>query len=238
MGRVLGSGKVSGSLVLVLVGFALAAMPPAALAKPGDVAATQALANAAKTLLRAARPDIPKGLAAVKSYANEVAAQCPKAAAGSPQNHDSEQLDNEVVGAMTVVGYRTAAAPIATFARAVKGLHWSNHRLTRAVKVYATKLKKLVSLTVPNLCGDVQEWAASGYNTLTASTVQFNQHYTAVDPEAEEGPLIMRLVEPYATPADVPLFHSIENFESQLAEAEAHAVFDYTHVMNTMELNQ
>ena len=226
-----------GCIVLVFACVALAA-PTAAVAKPGDVAATQALARAAKTLLRAARPDIPKGLAAVESYANEIAAQCPKAASESPQNYGAEQLDNEVVGAMTVVGYRIAAAPVAAFARAVKGLHWSNRRLTRAVRVYATKLKGLTSLAVPSLCGDVREWVASGYQTLAASTVQFNQHYAAVNPEAEEGPLILKLVEPYVTPADIPLFHSIEKFESQLAEAEAHAVFAYKHLVDSLELNQ
>jgi hypothetical protein len=213
--------------------------PPAAIAKQsGDVATTQALARAAKTLLHAARPDIAKGLANVKSFADELATQCPKVAAGSPQDYGSEQLDNEVVGVMTVVGYRTAAGPIKTFEHAVKGLHWSNPRLTHAVERYATKLEKLVSLPVPSLCGDVKEWVASGYNTLSASTVQFNKSYEAVDPEAEEGPLIIKLAKPYATPGDIPLYRNIEKFESELAEAEAHAVFDYSHLMNSMELNQ
>jgi hypothetical protein len=232
---------VPGSFVVVVACTALAALaaPPTAVAKSsGDVATTQALARAAKTLLRAARPDIAKGLGAVKSYAKEVAAQCPNAAAGSPQDYGSEQLDNEVVGAMTVVGYRVAAGPIATFYHAVKGLHWSNPKLTHAVKRYATKLEKLVSLTVPSLCGDVKEWVASGYKTLSAQTVQFDKSYAAVDPEAEEGPLIIKLAEPYATPSDIPLYRNIERLESELAEAEANAVFDYKDIMNTLELNQ
>ncbi len=211
---------------------------PAAQAAPGDAAATLALGRATDALLRAARPDLPKGLAVVKRYANEVAAQCPKAAAGSPQNYGAEQLDNEVVGAMTVVGYRTASAPIGAFYRAVKGLHWSNAKLTRAVARYATKLYKLVALTPPSLCTDVKEWAASGYNTLTASTTGFLKGYNANDPEAEEGPLILRLVKPFTTPADRSLIHSVENFEEKLAETEAHAVFAYKHLMNTLELNQ
>jgi hypothetical protein len=238
----MGRRVVPGSFTLVAACIALAALaaPPVAIAKPssGNVATTQALARAAKMLLRAARPDIPRGLAAVKSYAKEVAAQCPKAAAGSPQNYGSEQLDNEVVGTMTVVGYRTAAGPIATFYHAVKGLHWSSPRLTHVVRRYATKLEKLVSLTVPSLCGDVKEWVASGYNTLSASTVQFDKSYEAVDPEAEEGPLIIKLTKPYATPGEIPLYRNIENFESELGEAEAHAVFDYKDAMNAMELNQ
>lgn len=226
-------------VVLVLASWALALTPQAASARSAaDVAATQALARATKTLLHAALPDLPKGLATVKSYANEVAAQCPKVAAESPQNHGSEQLDDEVIAAMTVVGYRTGAGPIDAFYHAVKGLHWSNPKLTRAVKTFATKLDKLVSLTVPNLCGDIKEWVASGYKTLTASTTQFLEQYNAVDPEAEEGPLIMRLARPYATAGDITLYHSIESFESELAETEAHAVFAYKHLMNSIELNQ
>ena len=48
----------------------------------------------------------------------------------------------------------------------------------------------------------------------------------------------MRLARPYATAGDISLFHSIETFESELAETEAHAVFAYKRIMNTMELNQ
>ena len=225
-------------VVLVVASLALATAPQAAFAASGNAAATRTLARAAKTLLHAALPDLPKGLSNVEHYANEVAAQCPTAAAESPQNYGAEQLDDEVIGVLTVVGYRTAAGPIRTFYGTVKGLHWSNPRLTRAVKTFATKLDKLVGLTVPSLCGDVKEWVASGYKTLTASTVQFVKSYNAVDPEAEEGPLILRLSRPYATAGDIPLFHSIEKFESELAETEAHAVFAYKHLMNSIELNQ
>lgn len=237
MGRRVVPGLVV--FVLVVASLTLAAAPQAASAKSAaDMAATRALSRATKTLLNAARPDLPKGLAAVKRYAHQITAECPKAAFESPQNHGSEQLDDEVIGAMTVVGYRTGAGPIKAFYSTVKGLHWSSSKLTRAVKTFATKLDKLVSLTVPSLCGDVKEWVASGYKTLSASTTQFLQQYNAVDPEAEEGPLIMRLARPYATVGDISLFHSIEDFESELAETEAHAVFAYKELMNSIELNQ
>jgi hypothetical protein len=227
-----------GAPALALVCASLWAVAPSALAKGADGASTRALARATTALLHAARPDIPKGLAAIKSFANEVAVQCPKVAAASPQNEGAEQLDDEVVGALTVVGYRTTTGPIDRFYAAVKGLRWSNPKLTRAVRKFATKLQKLVHLSVPSLCGDIKEWAASGYKTLSTGTTRFLQGYNAVDPEAEEGPLILRLLEPYATPADVPVYRDIENFESQLAEAEAHAVVYYKRLMSAIELNQ
>jgi hypothetical protein len=226
------------SVAVFLAGLALAVAPPAALAKSGDVAATQALARATDTLVRTASPDIGKGLAAVKSYSEEIATKCPRAAVGSPQDHDSEQLDDEVIGALTVVGYHAAAAPIAVFARSVEGLHWSNQRLTHAVRTFATKLAGLSRLTPPNLCGDVEAWVASGYQTLPPGTSQFSQSYLAVDPEAEEVPLILRLVTPYEGPGDIATLHRVDRFEARLGEAEAHAVEYYSHLMDSIDLNQ
>jgi hypothetical protein len=232
----MGRRLVSGSVLLVLGSAALAASAQAA--PPSDVAATQALANASNTLLIAAHPDIHKGLAAAKSFASQIAAQCPGAAAGSPQDHDSEQLDDEVIGAMTAVGYHTAAAPIAAFARAVEGLHWSDARLTRAVRTFARKLKGLSTLAIPNLCGDVGAWVGSGYQTLPASTVQFNRDYAAVDTEAEEVPLIVRLSIRYVRPDELPVLRRAEQFETQLGEAEANAVGSYAHLVDALELKQ
>lgn len=234
----MGKRLVSGSVALGLACVALVASSQAALARSGNVAATQALARATNTLVSTARPDIDKGLAAVKSYANQVAAQCPQVALESPQDYDSEQLDNELVGALTTVGYRTAAGPIAVYARTVEGLHWSNGRLTRAVRTFAKKLEGLTTLATPNLCGDIGGWVASGYKTLPASTIQFDQRYTVVDPEAEEVPLIINLATPYSTPSDFSVLRRVERFETELGEAEAHAVEYYTHLMNTLELKQ
>jgi hypothetical protein len=226
------------SITVLFVGFVLALAPGSALASSGDEAATQTLARATDTLVRAASPDVNRGLANVKNYASQLVGQCPRAAAGSPQNGDSEQLNDELIGALTVVGYRTAAAPIATFARAVRGLRWSNSRLTRAVKTYSTKLHELSTLAVPNVCGDIQAWTASGFKTLPASTVAFVRRFFAVTPEAEEIPLIIKLLLPYATPSDVPILHRVERLETRLGEAEADAVETYSHVIISLELQQ
>lgn len=221
-----------------LVGLALVATPSSALAKPADVATTRALARATDALVRAASPDVPRGLAAVKRYSVQTAAQCPGVALESPQNHDSEQLANELVGALTIVGYRTAAAPIATFAHAVAGLSWSNHRLTRAVRTLAHKLRGISTMALPDVCGDIRAWVASHYATLPANTVQFDQRYSAVELEAEEAPTIISLATPYASPADFPVLRHVERLEAKLAEAEAHAVEYYVHLMNALDLQQ
>lgn len=217
---------------------ALAIAPPAAQAGSNDVATTRALASATNTLVRAATPEVAQGLAAAQHYAAGLVAQCPRVAAGSPQNHDSEQLDDELIGAMTTVGYRVAAAPVARFARAVAGLRWSNAKLTHAVHRFATRLQALTKLATPNVCGDIQSWTASSFQTLPASTVEFDKHYFAVDPEAEEVPTIISLATPYASPSELPVLKRVERLEVKLGEAEAAAVESYSRVIIALELKQ
>jgi hypothetical protein len=210
-------------------------VPSAALAKSGDAAATRAYVQANYNLVRAARSSLSVEVGGLKSLVSQITGECPLAAAESPQNHDSEQLSNEVVGAMTVVIYRPDAAAIHTFARSVAGLHWSNRKLTRIVRKYATQLQGLSALATPDVCGDVRAWVASGYQTLAPSTVQFNTSYYADDIEAEEVPL--RLLAPYESAAVSSLVHRTKRLEAPLAEVEAHGVYYYTRILNTLGLN-
>jgi hypothetical protein len=224
--------------VALLVVFASTITAASARASAGDLAATQALARAADALVRAASPDVHRGLTAAQSYAHRLASQCPNAAAGSPQNHESQQLDDELIGAMTTVGYRVAAGPSATFARRVRGLHWSNRRLTRAVHTFATKLVGLTHLATPDVCGDIRAWAASGYQTVPASTAAFVSHYLAITPEAEEVPLIIQLATPYSRPSEIAVERRVEHLETRLGEAEAAAVESYSRTIMALELKQ
>jgi hypothetical protein len=220
------------SILLAVLG--LASVTPAAFANSGDVAATGAYIRAGYTTLRIATADLATTRTALVGLTRQITGQCPRAAAGSPQNHDSEQLSNEVVGALTVTAYRTDAGAIATFARAVRGLRWSNRTLTRAVATSATRLRGNSTLAAPDVCGDVEAWVASGFQTLPASAVQFNRRYSAVDIEAEEVPL--RLFAPYERGDDASLLRHIERFEASIAEFEASAVKYYAQIMNTLEL--
>jgi hypothetical protein len=220
----------------VLAALALAVSPPAALARSGNAAATRVYIQANYTLVRVARANLAVGNAALKSLVLQLTSQCPMAAAESPQDHDSEQLSNELVGALTVVAYRPDAAAMGAFASAVGGLRWSNPTLTRIVRTYAAKVKGLAALATPDVCGDVKEWVASGYQTFPASAAQFDQRYEVVDIEAEEVPL--RLLAPYETAGEASLLRRTKRLEAPLAEAEANAVADYTKIMDSLELNQ
>ncbi len=221
---------------LVLALAACAAVAPAALAKSGNVAATRAYIRANYALVRDARANLAPAEAAGKSLANQVTAQCPLAAAGSPQDHDSELLSVEVVGALTISAYRPDAAAAAAFGRAVGGLRWSNRALTHIVRTYAAQLQALTTLALPDVCADVQAWAASGYRTLPASTVQFDVSYEADDIQAEEVPL--RLLAPYEDAGEASLVRRTRRLEGPLAQAEANATADYTQILDGLELSQ
>jgi hypothetical protein len=215
---------------------ALAAAPSVASAGSQNATATRAYIRANYALVRTARANLATGNAALQSLVRQITGECPLAAAESPEDHDSEQLSNEVVGAMTVVAYRPDAAAIATFARAVGGLRWSNGALTRTVRHYATQLKGLAALATPDVCADVRAWVAGGFQTLPASATQFDQLYYAEDIEAEEVPL--RLLAPYESAASASLLHRTKQLEAPLAEAEANAVADYTKILDSLDLQQ
>jgi hypothetical protein len=228
---------------ILLAALALAAAPPAALAlaptaslaRTGNAAATRAYIAANYTLVRVARANLATGKAAIKGLVRQITGQCPRAAFESPQNHDSEQLSNEVVGALEIAAYQPDRASMVSFARAVRGLSWSDRTLTRMVSAYATKLAGFAKLAMPDVCGDVEAWAASGYQTLPASTVQFDNSFYRDDIEAEE--VSLRLLAPYESATEASILHRTKRLEAPLAEAEADAVYDYTRILDSLKLS-
>jgi hypothetical protein len=221
---------------ILLAALALAAVAPsAALAGSGNAAATRTYIQANYTLVRVARTHLAAAKAAIASLVGQITGQCPLAAARSPQGYDSEQLSNEVVGAMMIVAYRPDAAAMDAFAHTVGGLRWSNRTLTHTVRTYATQFEGFTTLALPDVCADVEAWAASGYRTLSPATVQFDKLYGAADFEAEEVPL--RLLAPYESAREASLLHRTKRLEAPLAEAEANAAEDYSQILNSLKLS-
>jgi hypothetical protein len=225
---------------------ALALTPAAALARshhatrahagaPNSLA-TRAYVKANYGLVQAARANLASSKAAITSLGSAVAGECPRVAAEAPQNHDAEQLSNEVVGALEVVAYQPDRESMLTFAHAIRGLRWSNRKLTRAVAAYATKLEGFSTLAVPNICADVEAWAASGYRTLSASTVAFDKSFYAYDLEVEE--VSLRLLRPYESATEASLVRETKRLEEPLAEFEAEAVSDYSEILDSLKLPQ
>jgi hypothetical protein len=203
-------------------------------ASAADIAATRAYIAADYALVHTARVNLKTGEAALESLRQTIGAECPKAAAASPENEAAEHLSNEVVGAMGVVFVRSDVQAVDAFAETATGLHWSDGKLTRKVVVYAGKLKALAALQEPNVCGDVRAWAASGYKTLQPATIQFDREYSANDVGIGEVPA--HLLAPFENSRERAQLALTKQSENELVEAEARAVEPWTKILDGLDL--
>ena len=186
------------------------------------------------TLVQAASGKIKAAEAALQRVLRQVQGECPSAAANSPQNPDSTKLSNEVIGAMVLNAYHTDVPAGTAFIRAVKGLRWSNRSLTNTIQSYAAKLNVLRTLAPPNVCADVRAWVSSGYRTLPASTIRFDEQF--MPNWVAIGELPPQLA-PSERPSQTAILRRSNQFESQLTETEANAgVETWGEIMNALIL--
>ncbi|HTU78469.1 MAG TPA: hypothetical protein VMF09_06895 [Solirubrobacteraceae bacterium] len=221
-------------LILALATAAAAAGAPAtALGSSSDAAATQAYVQANYALVRVARAHLAASEAAPLQVLAHVRRECPDAGAGSPQDPESTQLSNEVIGAMVLSAAKPDLSAIRTFVRAVAGLRWSSHALSGAIHAYVGDLKTVLGLSAPNLCGDVKAWSADGYHALPASTVAFVGRFMPAWVALGYQPAQLRGYESGSARAlagrSLPL-------EEQLSEGEARAVEHWGEIMNALML--
>jgi hypothetical protein len=220
---------------VLLPAAAAPAAPAARSASSGDTAATGVYIRANYALARGAVADLPSGRAALADLVDQIRGTCPKAAAGSPEDGESEQLSYEVIGALSVAIFRLDTPTIDRFVHAVTPLRWSDRRLTGVVRTYAAKLKGMATLGMPDVCGDVQAWASGGFRTLPTSTVSFDRRFLAVKVETEE--VSQALLARYERPGEAAIVHRTSRLEGQLVEAEAQAVHDWSQILDALGLN-
>jgi hypothetical protein len=222
-------------LSILVAAFAVlgAAGPSVAAANSADVASTQSYLQANYTLMRYFTAHIPAAKAEIASVLEGVRRECPLAASGSPQDVDSEQLSNEVVGTMVTTVVQHNLPPALTAIRATAPLRWSNGALNRTIHAYLTKAKALTTLAVPNLCADVKAWAASGFKTLPASTASFAPHFLSWWVAPGDQPAALSH---YETSQDAALAHRTTKLEEQWTQFEANEVETWGEIMNAMVL--
>jgi hypothetical protein len=211
----------------------LAIGPAGALGASGDVAATQAYAQAGYAALRVAVSHLKTSEAGPLHVLAKVQSECRNLGAQSPQNSESTQMSDEVIGAMVVSAIAPDLQAIRTFARAVAGLRWSSGGLTRSIHAYASKWNTLSSLPEPNLCADVRAWGADGYRALPASTVSFVAKFMPAWVGAGFLPAQLNRYESSATRA---LARRCNGLEEQITELEAREVAHYNDIMNALAI--
>ena len=145
--------------VQALLPLAMLARPGArcqrsAAAAPADAAATQSL-HPGQLPARAdrGRPDPRSAKRPSPASCAQVRRECPLAAAGSPQDPESTQMSNEVIGAMVTSAIRPRPARDPRIpARRPARLRWSNRGADERRQGYVGKLKTMSSLAVPDVC--------------------------------------------------------------------------------------
>jgi hypothetical protein len=213
---------------------ALALLAPAgASASATDVASARAYIAADLALVQAAKAHLRAGEAAPRKVLATVRRECPGAAAQSPQNEDSTQLSNEVIGAMVLSAYHLDIPALEAFVRRTARLPWSDARLKRAVRGYGANLRVLARLAPPALCADVKEWVSGGYRGLPASTLAFDRRFMPA--WVSIGMLPTRL-SAYETSAERGALRRARAIETQITDAEARAVEDWGDIMNELGL--
>ena len=119
------------------------------------------------------------------------------------------------------------------FVAAVRRLSWSRASLTHAVRGYATKVGRLISLPIPNICADVESWARSGFTALPSFTEPFDTAFLASWVSPGFLPSALRRFES----ANVRrLVRSTEREEGAIVELESREAATLTEIWDTIGL--
>jgi hypothetical protein len=202
---------------ICLTVLALGAAPSSALATSStDASSTHTVLVAAYTALHGVVSTWPAMEAKLNQLNRKFAAECPHVGMGSPQNESGQRLSYEVAGALWATAYHADAKYAQAFINTASPLRWSNHKIVRRGLKFIIGLHEMIALQVPDLCGDVRAWAASGFKTAPADTQQFDQHVESIE-VAVPSP---RLVAPYVRPSDKGLFARVEHLVTRFEELE------------------
>jgi hypothetical protein len=211
----------------------LAVLPASAAAGPADVTSTSRFVQANYTLLRIARAHLVAAEAAPRRVLAQVQSECPHAAAGSPQNGDSTQLSDEVIGAMVLSAYHLDLPALHSFIATAGRLRWSSSRLTRTVRGYVADLSALAKLAPPHLCADVEAWVSSGFRTLPAATASFDRVFMPAWVGIGLHPAGLAA---FAGAQQRSVLKRSDALEAQLADGEARAVERWGDIMDELGL--
>jgi hypothetical protein len=219
---------------VLFAALALGLMPAQALATPQDIAATHAYIQANYALARASVARIGVGQAKIERLNGQLARECPREGAGSPENEASQPVPHEVVVALWSIAYGTDAGPIRAFINATKRLRWSDRRLTNIAESYARSLYEMATLPLPDLCGDVRAWKASGFQLVPAATARLVQRVEAIELKT----IPPRLLARYERGADSGTLAGTARLETKLEETEIIiGQNDWQQLLGTLALN-
>jgi len=163
----------------------------------------------------------------------EVRARCLDAGTNSPQDPESTQLSDEVIGALVIHSDHAGRAAIERFVSAAGRLRWHPSAAGREADGYVHTLAALIRLPYPPLCGDVRYWAADDFTALSPFTISFATRFMALWVAPGEVPPAVARAQGAASR---PLARRAAVLEGQLADWEAQAVETYSAVMSALDI--
>jgi hypothetical protein len=203
-------------LLLPLVMLALATAPSPARASTQDVSVTHAAIVAGYALARAGVATINTAQSKIESFNRKLAAECAGVGRGTPETEASQPMSYEVAVALWSIAYGSAAGPIKTFAKAMRPLRWTSPRINRVARTLVANLTALATIPLPDLCGDVRAWTASGFTIIPRHVVELDRRVERL--ELPEIP--WKLLAPYVRRGDTGRVAYIQRAERKIAEAE------------------
>jgi hypothetical protein len=219
----------------LLAVLALCLAPAQAIASPQDLAATHAYIQADYARARTGVARLGTVHANIQRLNVKLASECPGVGAGSLQDDASQTVTAEVVAALWSVAFGTNVGPIRSFAATVGRLRWSNPTITRLAHRYASGLRELATLPLPDLCGEVRAWKATGFGTLPPAMVSLVRRVEAIEPT----PIPPRLLAPYERGADAGLLSRATRLQLSLEEFEfTTGLDDLFRVLGTLGLHE
>jgi hypothetical protein len=226
-----------GRSTIIIAVLAIAALMPAqTLAVPSNSTSTHTYIQANFALARQAVARIGATQAGVVRFRQRLSHECGQVGAGSPQSEDAQKLGLEAAGALWSLSFGSDAKAIHAFVGAVEPLRWSSSKLTAIAHGYAKSLGELATLPTPHLCGDVRAWSASGFQTIPASTIDFDRRVEATEGHSSIPP---RLLTPYVQPADRGILERTTQLEAKLEHTEFETGFDdWASLLDTLALHQ
>ncbi|HUH80262.1 MAG TPA: hypothetical protein VLZ06_02950 [Solirubrobacteraceae bacterium] len=220
-------------VLLAALAVAAIALVPASGASASNASATHAYLSANYALVHAAHTRIHQVESTLRGLLAQIRRECPLAAKGSPEETQSEQLSNEVIGTMVLTAIRLDLPAGRAYVKAVRPLRWSSPSLTRSVHGYAEKVAKIITLPVPKLCQDVKSWASSGFTTLPSATRPFDSVF--LNSWVSPG-FLPSALKPYEGGSVRSLVRQTEKQESDIVDLEAREVETWGKIMDSLEL--
>lgn len=182
----------------------LATSLPSAAARtnPGDAQATGAYLQASDEFFSLVIANSHRGSLAADELAERVAGECPGVASGARITSEAAlrietKVRSETALAVVLALITPDLPAYQHLAITLETLSWRSHKLTALVRRAERTAAAVAKLRPPNLCGDLKEWAASGFTKLPAGTSRFLAESRAAENGGESTQRIAKLLRPY-----------------------------------------